>query len=111
MPSWELGSSSCGRRALPGGDRGCEAAKEGLRAAPIFERPEASCGPHLGGPDRMIQRAEQANIVGLRSKDFVQWVEQNIDARRKRGPCGAVRERLKRGLIGRFTNWPKWNST
>src|SRR2546428_419742 len=38
----------------------------------------------------MIQRAEQANIVGLRSKDFVQWVEQNIDAPMKRGPGGAV---------------------
>ena len=26
----------------------------------------------------MIQRAEQANIVGLRSKDFVKWVEENM---------------------------------
>src|SRR2546429_6809176 len=51
------------------------------------------------GPDRMIQRAEQANIVGLRSKDFVQWVEENIDAPIKRGPGGAILERLKAGLV------------
>src|SRR5216117_2343589 len=63
------------------------------------------------GPDRMIQRAEQANIVGLRSKDFVQWVEQNIDAPMKRGPGGAVLERLKAGLVGEFFNWAKRNST
>src|SRR2546421_10483322 len=48
----------------------------------------------------MIQRAEQANIVGLRSKDFVQWVEENIDAPIKRGPGGAILERLKAGLAG-----------
>src|SRR2546426_12082658 len=48
----------------------------------------------------MIQRAEQANIVGLRSKDFVQWVEENIDAPIKRGPGGAILERLKAGLVG-----------
>src|SRR2546430_10296969 len=59
----------------------------------------------------MIQRAEQANIVGLRSKDFVQWVEQNIDAPMKRGPGGAVLERLKGGLVGEFFNWAKRNST
>src|SRR5205814_9043605 len=59
----------------------------------------------------MIQRAEQANIVGLRSKDFVQWVEQNIDAPMKRGPGGAVLERLKAGLVGEFLNWAKRNST
>src|SRR2546427_7534832 len=59
----------------------------------------------------MIQRAEQANIVGLRSKDFVQWVEQNIDAPMKRGPGGAVLERLKAGLVGEFFNWAKRNST
>src|SRR5207245_11737218 len=59
----------------------------------------------------MIQRAEQANIVGLRSKDFVQWVEQNIDAPMKRGPGGAVLERLKSGLVGELFNWAKRNST
>ena len=48
----------------------------------------------------MIQRAEQANIVGLRSKDFVEWVEQNIDAPMKRGPGGALLERLKGGIVG-----------
>src|SRR5437016_11433574 len=63
------------------------------------------------GPDRMIQRAEQANIVGLRSKDFVQWVEQNIDAPMKRGPGGAVLERLKAGLVGEVFNWAKRSST
>src|SRR2546422_11172764 len=59
----------------------------------------------------MIQRAEQANIVGLRSKDFVQWVGENIDAPMKRGPGGAVLERLKAGLGGEFFNWAKRNST
>src|SRR5712692_3618429 len=59
----------------------------------------------------MIQRAEQANIVGLRSKDFVQWVEENIDAPIKRGPGGAILERLKAGLVGEFFNWAKRNST
>src|SRR3989442_14469341 len=59
----------------------------------------------------MIQRAEEANIVGLRSKDFVQWVGENIDARMKRGPGGAVLERLKAGLVGEFFNWAKRNST
>jgi len=59
----------------------------------------------------MIQRAEQANIVGLRSKDFVQWVGENIDAPMKRGPGGAVLERLKAGLVGDFFNWAKRNST
>src|SRR5439155_27255075 len=59
----------------------------------------------------MIQRAEQANIVGLRSKDFVQWVEENIDAPIKRGPGGAILESLKEGLVGEFFNWAKRNST
>src|SRR2546429_9654156 len=53
----------------------------------------------------MIQRAEQANIVGLRSKDFVQWVEENIDAPIKRGPGGAILERLKAGLVGGVFQW------
>ena len=59
----------------------------------------------------MIQRAEQANIVGLRSKDFVKWVEENIDAPIKRGPGGALLETLKGGLVGEFFNWAKRNST
>src|SRR3989441_2570479 len=59
----------------------------------------------------MIQRAEQANIVGLRSKDFVQWVEENIDAPIKRGPGGAILERLKAGLVGGVFKWGKRNST
>src|SRR2546426_6559407 len=58
----------------------------------------------------MIQRAEQANIVGLRSKDFVQWVEENIDAPMKRGPGGAILERLKAGLVGGVFNWAERNS-
>src|SRR3989442_697525 len=60
----------------------------------------------------MIQRAEQANIVGLRSKDFVQWVGENIDAPMKRGPGGGILERLKAGLVGGVFNWgerkPPW---
>ena len=59
----------------------------------------------------MIQRAEQANIVGLRSKDFVQWVEENIDAPMTRGPGGALLERLKGGIVGEVFNWAKRNST
>src|SRR2546427_12209546 len=59
----------------------------------------------------MIQRAEQANIVGLRSKDFVQWVEENIDAPIKRGPGGAILERLKAGLVGGVFKWGKREST
>src|SRR2546430_6951723 len=58
----------------------------------------------------MIQRAEQANIVGLRSKDFVQWVEENIDAPMKRGPGGAILERLKAGLVGGVFNWAERKS-
>src|SRR5437899_12256497 len=76
-----------------------------------WSAPVADCGLHLGGPDRMIKRAEQANIVGHRSKDFVQWVEENIDAPIKRGPGGAILERLKAGLVGEFFNWAKRNST
>src|SRR3989442_10563554 len=59
----------------------------------------------------MIQRAEQANIVGLRSKDFVQWVEQNIDAPLKRGPGGAILERLKGGLVGGLFSHGQGDST
>jgi len=55
--------------------------------------------------------AEQANIVGLRSKDFVKWVTENIDAPFKRGPGGALVEKLKDGVVGEFMNWAKRNST
>src|SRR5256885_2139013 len=72
---------------------------------------ERLAGRNSGGRDRMIQRAEQANIVGLRSKDFVQWVGENIDAPMKRGPGGRVLERLKAGLVGEFFKWAKRNST
>src|SRR5207247_8978510 len=74
-------------------------------------RPGATRGVRDGGRERMIQRAEQANIVGLRSKDFVKWVEENIDAPMKRGPGGALLDTLKGGLIGEFFNWAKRNST
>src|SRR6266571_1118280 len=43
----------------------------------------------------MIQRAEEANI----------------DAPMKRGPGGALLERLKGGIVGEFFNWAKRNST
>lgn len=59
----------------------------------------------------MIQRPEQSNIVGLRSKDFVKWVDENIDAPLKRGPGGAMVKKLKEGLVGEFFNWAKRNST
>ena len=59
----------------------------------------------------MIQPAEQANIFSLRSKDFVRWVEENIDAPLKRGPGGKLIETLKDGLIGDFFNWAKRSST
>src|SRR5206468_1448885 len=92
-------------RTDPCGGAAARLGKRGIR------RHATDRGPHPRGPDRMIQRAEQANIVGLRSKDFVQWVEENIDAPIKRGPGGAILERLKAGLVGEFFNWAKRNST
>lgn len=59
----------------------------------------------------MIQPAEQANIYTFKSKDFVRWVEQNIDAPLKRGPGGRILEKVKGGLVGEFFNWAKRNST
>src|SRR3989337_1434806 len=63
------------------------------------------------GPTRkdgaMIQPAEQANIIGLKSQDFVKWVDRNIDAPLKKGPI----RKLLDAIVGDFFNWAKRNST
>ncbi len=54
----------------------------------------------------MMQPAEQANIIGLKSKDFVKWVDRNIDAPLKKGPIRKILD----SLVGDFFNWAKRNS-
>ena len=55
----------------------------------------------------MIQPAEQANIIGLKSQDFVKWVDRNIDTPLKKGPI----RKLIDVVVGDFFNWAKRNST
>src|SRR2546425_11719526 len=60
-----------------------------------------------GRSGTMIQPAEQANIIGLKSQDFVKWVDRNIDSPLKKGPIG----KLMDVVVGDFFNGAKRNST
>ena len=51
--------------------------------------------------------ADQANIVGLRSKDFIEWIAENMEKPLKRGPIRIT----EMNLIQDFFNWAKRNST
>jgi NADH-quinone oxidoreductase subunit B len=56
----------------------------------------------------MIPGADQANIVGLRSAEFIEWVAKNLEKPFKRGPGKLL---LDMGLVQDFLNWAKRNST
>src|SRR3989337_1583579 len=96
--------------------------REGLRMIPAFEpvdRRDAAVRRGSAGTIHMASRAgrltrvrrEQANIYTFKSKEFVRWVAQNIDAPLKRGPGGKILEKVKGGLVGEFFNWAQRNST
>jgi NADH-quinone oxidoreductase subunit B len=55
----------------------------------------------------MIQRPEQATIIGLRSKDFVDWIDKNIKRAMKSAPARPILD----GVVDKFLNWAKRNST
>ena len=56
----------------------------------------------------MIPSADQANIIGLRSKDFIEWVAESLEKPLKKGPAKGL---LDLDLIHDFFNWAKRNST
>ena len=55
----------------------------------------------------MIPSGEQANIIGLRAKEFVAWVDDNLRKSMRTGPGKFVME----GVVDKFLNWAKRNST
>lgn len=55
----------------------------------------------------MIPSGEQANIIGLRSKEFAAWVDENLRKPLKSGPGKFIME----GVVDKFLNWAKRNST
>ena len=56
----------------------------------------------------MMPGADQSNIVGLRSAEFIEWVAKNMEKPFKRGPGKLL---LDLGLVQDFLNWAKRNST
>ncbi|MFQ5920266.1 MAG: hypothetical protein ACE5I4_09535, partial [Thermoplasmata archaeon] len=51
-------------------------------------------------------KGSQVNIAGLRSNDFLKWVNENVDETMHK-----AKERfLPRNLVDRFLNWAKRNS-
>src|SRR3972149_8280077 len=55
----------------------------------------------------MMPSGEQANIIGLRSKEFVAWIDENLQKPLRSGPGKAIMD----GLVDKFVNWAKRNST
>ena len=56
----------------------------------------------------MLPGADQANIIGLRSADFIEWVAKNLEKPLRKGPGKSL---LQLPLIQDFFNWAKRNST
>ena len=52
-------------------------------------------------------RAGPANIIGLRSKAFVAWVDENLRKPFQSGPGKLLMD----GVVDKFLNWAKRNST
>src|SRR3972149_23017 len=55
----------------------------------------------------MMPGGEQANIIGLRSKEFVSWVDGNLRKPLESGPGKWVMD----NVVDKFLNWAKRNST
>src|SRR3989304_1375702 len=49
----------------------------------------------------MMPSGEQANIIGLRSREFVAWIDKNLQKPLKTGPGKMIMD----GLVDKFINW------
>ena len=54
----------------------------------------------------MVPDSARANVIGLRSQDFVEWVDENIKKALRTGPGKLLMD----GVVVKFLNWAKRNS-